>query len=314
MIPTIWWAAVVAVVAAALLGSASVAQQRATRAVPTYRAGDPRLVGALVRRPWWWAGTVASLGGLGLQVLALTLGPIIVVQSTMTSSIVSVTLAEWAILGRRPTARATAGMLLTTVGLVGVLLALSPTPGPVGAAPSTTATWVLGATCAATVVALTAWARRGRGAAASLAPALATGLGYGVTAIALKLVGTQLAGGWLEPLTHPALYVALVLGPFSILLSQNALQHGRVVTAVVSLILVVDPLVGLVAGILGFGEQVTVTAASIALAAGSGVVLLLGIGVIQGASARTIDPAVTQRPDRPDGRRATPPVLVGTRR
>ncbi len=285
-----WAVTATAVTAAALLGSASVAQQRATLSVPTFAAGDPRLVAALMRRPWWWAGTMASLGGLALQVLALSLGPMILVQSTMTSSIVSTTIAEWAIMRRRPPVRACAGMLLTTAGLVGVLLALSPTPGPVGAGPLTTSTLVLAGTCAATIAAVTAWARRRHGTAEALGLAVGTGLGYGVTAIELKSVGTQLALGWFVPLAHPAFYIALVLGPFSILLSQNALQQGRLVTAVVSLILIVDPLVGLAAGTIWFGERVSVTAWSLTVATISGTAMIVGIAAIQSAASRTARP------------------------
>jgi hypothetical protein len=61
------------------------------RSPPTFGAGDPRLLTALTRRAWWWIGTGASVAGLGLQVVALTLGPIIVVQSVMISSILFTT-------------------------------------------------------------------------------------------------------------------------------------------------------------------------------------------------------------------------------
>jgi len=81
-------AGAVAVAAAAVLGTAAVAQRRAALDVPVHAVGSPRLVAALVRRRWWWIGTAASVAGLLLQVLALALGPIIVVQSAMTSSIV----------------------------------------------------------------------------------------------------------------------------------------------------------------------------------------------------------------------------------
>ena len=81
-------AGAVAVAAAAVLGTAAVAQRRAALDVPVHAVGSPRLVAALVRRRWWWIGTAASVAGLFLQVLALALGPIIVVQSAMTSSIV----------------------------------------------------------------------------------------------------------------------------------------------------------------------------------------------------------------------------------
>ena len=54
-----------------------------------------------------------------------------------------------------------------------------------------------------------------------LALAVATGLGYGITAVALKTVGTQLASGLAGPFPHPALYVALALGPSAILSARR---------------------------------------------------------------------------------------------
>ena len=66
-----------AVAAATLLGCATVAQRRgmSVRTSPS----DPRgLVAILVRSRWWWAGTIASVAGLGLQFLALSTGPLIV--------------------------------------------------------------------------------------------------------------------------------------------------------------------------------------------------------------------------------------------
>jgi drug/metabolite transporter (DMT)-like permease len=278
-----------ALVAAALLGVASVAQRRAALTVPTFGAGDLRLVTTLTRRPWWWAGTAAAVAGLGLQVLALALGPIIVVQCVLTSSIVATTVAEWLLLGHRPHRRSWTGMALTALGLAGLLAALNPTTGT-GAVPSPAATLGVAACCVSVMAAAIAWSRHpgghppgtGRtGIGRVLALAACTGLGYGVTAVQLKSIGTQLASGPLAPLQHPALYVALVLGPLSILLSQHALQQGRLATAVVSLILVVDPLVGLTAGPLWFGERIDTGLVSLAAAAVCAVTLLAGVGLTQ---------------------------------
>jgi hypothetical protein len=228
-------AAVAALAAAALLGSASVAQRHASLTVPAYGPGDPRLVTALIRRPWWWAGTGASVVGL-LTALRPTTG-----TGTVPPGASMVAMA--------------AGGLLIMLAAV----AWSRTPVPTGSA-----------------------------AGRVLALAAATGLGYGITAVALKTVGTQLAAGLSVPLQHPALYVALTLGPAAILLSQAALQQGRLATAVVSVILVVDPLVGLLAGLFWFGETVAF-GADVAVCA---IVLIAGVVLTQ----RSTRPATPTRP------------------
>ena len=263
-----------AVAAATLLGCATVAQRRGMGA-STDRP-DPRgLTATLMRSRWWWAGTIASVAGLGLQFLALSTGPLIVVQTVMVASIVVTTLAESLLLRRRPTPRRWTGMVMTTLGLATVLLALSPTGAAVAVTPSATSMVVLaGVTLAVSAGA----ALRARATATTgIALSVATGLGYGVTAVALKTVGTELASEWAVPLGHPALWIAVVVGPLSVLLSQHALRRARAVAAAVSVIVVIDPVVGLLAGIAWFGEHVVVTPLSLAAALAAAVAVVVGI-------------------------------------
>lgn len=230
-----------------------------------------------------WIGTAASVAGLFLQVLALALGPIIVVQSAMTSSIVFTVVAERLLSRHRLPTGAWARAGLTGLGLVGLLVALDPTAGD-GAVPPAGSTLAVAGGCLVIMLAAVAWSRLpalpGTGAQRVLAVAVATGLGYGLTAVQLKAVGSQLAAGVVVPLLHPALFVALVLGPSAILLSQAALQQGRLAAAVVPVILVVDALVGLVAGLFWFGERVGLGTDTLPCA----IVLLVGVVVTQRGS------------------------------
>lgn len=284
-------AAGTAVVAASLLGASSVAQRRGMLSPPTSGPGTTRrgLLATLTTSRWWWVGTLASIGGLALQFLALTLGPLIVVQTTMVSSIAATTLAERLLLGRRPGANGWVGMALTATGLVGVLWALAPTT-TVPAVPSVTATLALGGAGLLGIALAAHRARSGPGGA--LALAAATGLGYGITAVALKTVGAELADGWSAALTHPALWLAAVLGPASVLLSQHALQRARRVAAVVSLIVVLDPVVGLLAGVAWFGEQIATGTTALGVAVAAAVAVVGGIVLSQSLHAPV--------PDHPD--------------
>jgi drug/metabolite transporter (DMT)-like permease len=281
-------AAGTAVVAAGLLGASSVAQRRGmlsppSRATATRRRG---LLATLTTSRWWWVGTVASVGGLALQFLALTLGPLVVVQTTMVSSIAATTLAERLLLGRRPGAHGWAGMALTATGLVGVLWALAPTT-TTPTVPSGTVTLVLGGVGLLGIALAALRARSGPGGA--LALATATGLGYGITAVALKTVGAELADGWSAALTHPALWLAAVLGPASVLLSQHALQRASRVAAVVSLIVVLDPVVGLLAGTAWFGERIATGTNALAVAVAAAAAIIVGIVLSQSRPAPVPD-------------------------
>ena len=268
---------ILAVLAAALLGASSVAQRRGMLVSPGSDDAPSRgLLPGLVSSRWWWAGTFASVGGLVLQFLALTMGSLIVVQTTMVSSIAATTLAEWLLLGRRPGSAGWAGMTLTATGLVGVLWVLAPT----GTGASTPTAGVMATLGAVGLGVLGAAALRVRTAAGGgLALAAATGLGYGITAVALKTVGSELAHGWSAPLAQPALWVAVLLGPAAVLLSQHALQRARRVAAAVSLIVVVDPIVGLFAGAAWFGERFTTTAGSLAVAVVAAGSVVVGIAI-----------------------------------
>lgn len=261
-----------AVAAATLLGSSTVAQRRGMGA-PTGSSGG--LLTTLVRSRWWWAGTLGTVAGLGLQFLALAIGSLIVVQTTMVASIVVTTLAESLLLRRRPGARRWAGMVTTTLGLASVLLALSPTGAPVAVTPPATVMVVLAAV--SLTVSAAAALRARVTAAGGIALSVATGLGYGVTAVALKTVGAELGSGWSAPLGHPALWTAVVVGPLSVLLSQHALRRARAVAAAVSVIVVIDPLVGLLAGIAWFGEHVALTPTSLTVALAAAVAVVVGI-------------------------------------
>ncbi len=301
--------------AATLLGTSSVAQRRGMAGTGDEgaRDGSGSLVAGLVRSGWWWVGTAASIGGLALQFLALTLGPLIAVQTTLVGSIVATTLAEWLLLGRVPTARRWAGMALTALGLATVLLTLSPTAGNANPdVPSTTSMLVL----AGVTLAISAGAAlRARFASTSgIALSVATGLGYGVTAIALKSVTAQLASGWALPLGRPALWIAVVVGPLSVLLSQHAFRRARAVAAAVSLIVVIDPVVGLVAGVAWFGERVTVTPASLATALAAATAVIVGV-VLTHAERRPPAPRDTPPEDRSPRRSALTRVArsVGVR-
>lgn len=84
---------------------------------------------------------------------------------------------------------------------------------------------------------------------------------------------------------HPALWIAAVLGPSSVLLSQHALQRARRVAAVVSLIVVLDPIVGLVAGIAWFGELIATSTGALAGAIAAAAAVILGVALTQSRPA-----------------------------
>ncbi|WP_327115490.1 DMT family transporter [Nocardia sp. NBC_01730] len=118
-------AVVSALIAALLFAVAAVAQQRAAAAVPEGKS----LVGSLLRNPRWWAGIVGDAGGYAMQVAALALGAVLLVQPILVSALVFALPLAARLNNRRITARTWATALTLTAALACFLLVGDPTQG-----------------------------------------------------------------------------------------------------------------------------------------------------------------------------------------
>src|SRR3954447_6312612 len=78
-------AVALALAAAALFAVAAAAQQCSAAAVPDDRSSQ--LVLTLVRRPLWWVGTLADVGGYVAQAAALGLGSLLLVQPLLVTGL-----------------------------------------------------------------------------------------------------------------------------------------------------------------------------------------------------------------------------------
>ena len=116
-------AALTALAAAGCFALTSALQQRVARQERPYRALDPRLILALLRRPLWLAGWVPDLAGTGLQALALSFGPITLVQPILVSGMFLAIPLEAGLDRRRPYRR---DLLAVTVSALGLAAFLCP--------------------------------------------------------------------------------------------------------------------------------------------------------------------------------------------
>ncbi|KAA8889384.1 hypothetical protein F3087_10665 [Nocardia colli] len=114
-----------ALLAALFFAVAAVAQQRAAAAVPE---GDS-LVHALLRNPRWWAGIVGDAGGYAMQVAALALGAVLLVQPILVSALVFALPLAARLNGRRIAARTWATALALVAALVCFLVVGNPSEG-----------------------------------------------------------------------------------------------------------------------------------------------------------------------------------------
>ncbi|MEV0299152.1 DMT family transporter [Nocardia sp. NPDC050710] len=118
-------AIVAALLAALLFAVAAVAQQRAAAAVPEGES----LVGSLVRNPRWWAGIFGDVGGYAMQVAALALGTVLLVQPLLVTALIFALPLAARLNGRRIEPRTWATALALATALACFLLVGNPSEG-----------------------------------------------------------------------------------------------------------------------------------------------------------------------------------------
>jgi drug/metabolite transporter (DMT)-like permease len=221
------------------------------QALETRRAGggeriEPTLLARLLRRPRWVAGTALSLVGALLQIWALTLAPLTVVQPTLALGLVLLLILSAAVLHEPVGRRERLGVALILAGVA--LAALTAAP-EVGEARSAAAVAALVALLAIPTVLPFALPRL----ADARLRVLAAAAGDALAAVGLKLVADALGGDtWLLWVLYGA--GAALTGLLALTAEMSALQRIRA-TRVAPVVLAGQVLVPALAGPLVFGEQ-----------------------------------------------------------
>ncbi|WP_305091471.1 DMT family transporter [Prescottella sp. R16] len=258
-----------ALAAALLFACASVAQQSAAATVPHGRS----LIGSLVRSPRWWAGVAGDGGGYLLQVVALALGSVLVVQPLLVSMLLFALPLSARFSGHRTTRRAWLSAGALTVSLTVFLIVGDPTEGAVDAP---WAQWALPLTVVVVVLAAVTVAglspRLDAGGRALLLGAAAGGL-YGVAVAFTKYVTGlvehgvgAVAGAWQT-------YALLAAGAAGVYLQQRAFQVGPL-PASLPAITIAEPVVAIVLGTTVLGERLRTSGGGVVVVAAAGVVMV----------------------------------------
>jgi drug/metabolite transporter (DMT)-like permease len=233
-------------------------------------------VGALLRSRRWVAGALLGYAGMALEIVALAALPLSAVQAAIGGGLVVVAVLSRALSGAPLGGAAPVGAVLAVAAL-GIIAVV--TPGSVGAhhAP-TPAPWALVAAALAVIGVAGMVARR---VPTATGLALAAGLLYGMTSIALAALAPALAGTAPAPAVIAAavpIGAAVTAGGF--LCFQRALQHGRPLPVATAMMAAMD-LVAIAGGIVLLGDPLAAGAgaraaqiAALALIALSAVVVL----------------------------------------
>jgi drug/metabolite transporter (DMT)-like permease len=215
-----------------------------------------RFVGATLSHRLWLAGIVTDAIGLSLQVCALHLGDLAVVQPLLISGLLFALLLRRR-QGRPVTAHEVRWALVLTGCLIAFLFLAGANPsGPHVTGPDRLPAGV--AACVGVVLALACvlLAHRRRPAAdAAALMGVAVGVVYAASAALLKGLTDQAVHGPWAALTSWQLYAVIVVGAIGLFLSQLAFQAGPL-TASLPAIAAVDPLLSIVVGVLVYDEHI----------------------------------------------------------
>jgi hypothetical protein len=255
---------------AVLFGVGAVLQHHAATATTT---GGTLRLRQMLRQPTWVVGQLSTTSGSGLQVAALALAPVAIVQPLLAASLL-VALALRIVRERCwPTRAELLGAVLTAGGLAVFLVAARPAPGAPGHLPHPLAV-IAAAVLGLAVVALATRLRRG--APGALACGIAAGLAAGIAAVlissALKVLSDDGPG---RMVAGPELWAAIVMAVAAQIGAQQAFSRGAITWSLPALT-VLDPLAAIPAARFLLGEHLEPGHAAVWLPAG----LVAAVGVV----------------------------------
>ena len=270
-------------------------QAEAARQDPDATGGGSLLL-ALLAKPLWVLGLVAYIAAYGLQVWAVSLGPVVIIQPLIAAQLVFSLVLGTLFMGRRAGRWEWLGALAVTAGLAGFIVGTDPSSGEPDAAAMP---WILATAGTLGFTALfVAIGSRTRGALKSGLYGTAAGLCWGFMIVLMKMVTHALGegDGWgaiATMLRQPFVYGLLVTAIGGFLLLQKAFQAGSLTHALVSYT-VLEIVLAVLLGILLFHERPHTDPLSLAVTVISSALMLAGIVALARAPAsESLSPAGT---------------------
>jgi drug/metabolite transporter (DMT)-like permease len=263
-----------AVLAAACYECGYVLQALEAKIAPADLALRASLIARLVSRRRWLAGTALMLAGAVLQVTALALAPVTLVQPVLALGLVGLLALARLRLGERVGATGLAGAALLIAGVAAVGIA---SPGRSDHVTSVPALILVVAPIA--VITLLPYVLRGRGPL-GLAVAAAAG-GDALAAVAMKLTADAVSVGR-PPLVLLGAAAAALAGALALTAEMSALR-ALPATRVAPVVLGAQVIVPAIAAVVAFGEPSSALLVLGVCAAGVGAGLLGSSGSVAGA-------------------------------
>jgi drug/metabolite transporter (DMT)-like permease len=225
-------------------------------------AGQPSgaIVTSWARQPLWWAGTLGAIAGYLFQALALAHGSLLLVQPLLVSSLLFVLPLSARFSNHNVSVSDWFWALVLTAALTVFILVGQPREGHYR--PPVPAWSVALAGAVPVVIICVLAARRTVGRVRAVLLAIAVAVLLGMIAVLTKVSTHRLAAhGWHGLLTVPAPYLLVALAAAVTVLQQSAF-HAGALQASVPIMLVGEPAVAVLLGVVILGEHLVVRGAA----------------------------------------------------
>ena len=273
----------VTLLAALLIGTGFVLQQNAAQREPDSRFLRLRLITGLLHSPRWLVGIGCMIGGQVLAAWSIGHLSLAFVEPLLTTNLVfalliavplsKASLKVWEVLG--------AAVLITGVAL----LSASRSAKPIGLSFGSVSHWFVAAVIAAIAALAVHAGLRRQGRSRALLTGVGAGLVFGIQdALTRQTLEILQSSGISALFTTWAPYALVGAGAIGIWLMQSAFNAGPLNESLPA-ISAGEPLVGLLLGVIVFGDRIQVTPGLLAMQAAGIVALVVGVIMVARAPA-----------------------------
>lgn len=291
-----------AIVAAALLGTGFVLQQAVAEQAPTVDFLRPRLLLDLLRHRRWLAGVATMIAGQLLS--AWVIGHVIlsVAEPLLTANLLFALLLAWP-LSKQPLTRSEiAGALILIAGVTVLSLARTVHSPEVTVGAAAYWPFAVGA-CAAAAAAFAALGRRRSGDLRATFTGASAGVIFGMEdALTRRMIQVLTGHGAAALLTTWPGYLLISVGLIGFWLMQSAFSAGPL-HASLPAITAGEPVTGIALGIVAFGDRLHTSPGLIVLQVVGLVALICGVILVARGPALT---ATFKSPDPAEDTRTSP--------
>jgi drug/metabolite transporter (DMT)-like permease len=269
--------------AALLIGAGFVLQQNAAQREPASRFLSLRLMTDLVRTPRWLVGIACMVGGMVLAAWSIGHLSLSFVEPLLTTNLVfalvlAVPLAKasvklWEVLG--------AAVLCTGVAL----LSSSRSVKPIGLSFGSVSHWPAAAAIAVIAFVAVQAGRRRQSRTRAMLTGVGAGLIFGIQdALTRQTLQILQSNGWDNLVSTWAPYALVGAGAIGIWLMQSAFNAGPLQVSLPA-IAAGEPLVGILLGVVVFGDRIQVSEGMLAVQAAGIAALVVGVIMVGRAPA-----------------------------